>query len=182
MPPFTEMAWPVSFAAPGPPRKTTSAARSSGSATPRSASEAAFWKSFLLNPSFRTISAVGVFAISDGVTTLTRTPFRFASIAATLLNMTIAAIAAPITLSPGVGTFAASEAMFTMLPPPCSRMSGSTTRVTSMGGSACWVRIVARSSTGMRWRSSGRYEPVTDDTATSICPNFPCTVATASCT
>jgi hypothetical protein len=150
------MACPVSLAAPGPPRKTTIDARSSGSATPRCAWDAAFSKSFRLNPSLSTISAVGVFAISDGVRALTRTPFRFASSAATLLNITIAAMAAPITLSPGVGTFAASEAMFTMLPPPCSCISGRTTRVSSMGGSACCVTIVARSSTGVRWSSSGR--------------------------
>ena len=42
MPPFTLMAWPVSRADPGPPRKTISEARSSGSATPRYACAAAF--------------------------------------------------------------------------------------------------------------------------------------------
>ena len=42
--------------------------------------------------------------------------------------MTIAAIAAPMTASPGVGTFAASEAMLRMTPPPARIMPGSTAR------------------------------------------------------
>src|ERR1017187_6948588 len=105
------MACPVRRAEPGPPRNTTSEARSSGSATPRWASEAAFSKRFLLKPSRSTWPAVGVPAISDGVMTFTLIPLRLASMAVTRENMTMAAMAPPSTLSPGVATLAASEAI-----------------------------------------------------------------------
>jgi hypothetical protein len=42
IPPFTLMAWPVILAPPGPARNTAIAAKSSGRATPRCASFAAF--------------------------------------------------------------------------------------------------------------------------------------------
>ena len=48
--------------------------------------------------------------------TFTLIPLRLASMAVTRENMTIAAMAAPSTLSPGVATLAASDAMLTMLP------------------------------------------------------------------
>ena len=75
-------------------------------------------------------------AISEGVTALTRIPFRLASRATTRAIITMAAIAPPSTLSPGVAILAASEATSTMLPPPWRCMTGRNARVNSIGGSA----------------------------------------------
>ena len=52
-----------------------------------------------------TVSVSGVPAISEGVSTLTRMPSRFASMARAFENMTIAAMAAPMIVSPGVADY-----------------------------------------------------------------------------
>src|SRR3546814_2107477 len=67
--------------------------------------------------------------MSEGVTMLTRIPSRLTSIAIARANMVIAAIAAPITVSPGVADLAASDATTTIEPAPLARMTGRTARL-----------------------------------------------------
>ncbi len=64
----------------------------------------------------------------EGVRLLTRTPDRFASRASVRLNMTMPAMTPPMTASPGVACFAASEATLMMLPPRCCIIDGRTAR------------------------------------------------------
>ena len=58
----------------------------------------------------------------------------------TTADMTIAALAAPITASPGVAVLATPEATLTMVPPPCARMWGSAALAMNNAGRQSWVR------------------------------------------
>ena len=73
-----------------------------------------------------------------------------------LVNITIAAFAAPITDSPGVAVFAASDATFTMTPPRRLRVLGRTALAICIDGSASWVSMRLISVVGMLTNSSGR--------------------------
>jgi hypothetical protein len=159
MPPFTRIAWPVIFVPPGPARNTAIAARSSGCRDPGWGSFAA---SRLLEQHLaetlgqNTLSGCGALYVSA----LTRTPSRLASMASVRLNITIAAITPPMIDSPGVATFAASEAILMIRPDFCARRDGSTALHISSGAISCCVTMFGMSSSGMAWKSSGLNSPM----------------------
>ena len=80
----------------------------------------------------------------------------FSSIAIVRVNITIAALAAPMTASPGVAVLTASDATLTMTPPRRLRIPGRTALVMCSEGSANWVSMKAMSPVGMFMNSSGR--------------------------
>jgi hypothetical protein len=122
-------------------------------------------------------AAVAVPSTSDGVSALTRIPSRFASMARVRLNITMAAIAAPITDSPGVATFAASEAMLTIRPDFWARIDGNTTLHIKSGAMSCCVTMSGMSFSGISWNSSGLNRPAVEFISTSTPPR--CTMASS---
>ena len=131
---------------------------------------AAFSNIFALNESAEIRAAPGVLAISDGVSTLMRMPLRFSSSAAALENIRIAAIAAPISVSPGVATLAASEATLTITPDLCARRTGSTACIICRGGKISSLRRCWIASIGTRSSNCGGWLGPVVQTSTSIPP------------
>jgi hypothetical protein len=111
-----------------------------------------------------------------------RTPSRFASNAAARENITIAAIAAPMTVSPGVATFAASEATLMIEPPLRSRIAGSTACVIWSGGRTSLSMIVLTSAIGISCKSLGRWLGPDVFTSTSMAPSSDLAASSASIT
>ena len=98
-------------------------ARTTGIPTTSSAASlTALPKSLPANGSDMTRSYCAVPLVMEGVITFARMPSRFASMASPRVNIMIPAMAAPITLSPGVGIFPASEARLMIAPRFAARM------------------------------------------------------------
>jgi hypothetical protein len=144
MPPFTLIAWPVIFAAPGPARNTAIGAISAGVTTPSRARFSAFSNSLRLNSSDITLSYATVSRTIEGVRACTRIPCREFSRAKVFENITVPALQAPIIASPGVAIFAASEDILMMTPPSRAIINGIAAGVegaNQMGLNKCFKRL-----------------------------------------
>ena len=119
--------------------------------------------------------------VIDGVSTLARMPSRLASTASPRVNITIPAIAAPITLSPGVGILAASEAMLTIVPRFASRMYGSAALQLRICANRQRSRMPGISSSPVRCSSRGVSLPPVELTSKSIRPSSLIAAAITAC-
>lgn len=129
-------------AAAGPARRTTSSARSAAFTTPRLSRHLAFENRRRESSPSLSLRYSGVSTTAPGVRQLKRLPLCLTFHAKPRQKMTMLVIAAPMTVSPAVATFAASDAKQTIIQCRFSIMCCSTART---GRIACRTpsRLVA---------------------------------------